>query len=192
MAIYQRPSLPKDATVNDLAPVGKSGIELTPKTRVLIINRGSHDYVDMYDARKYRVPPGVSEVEYEVAEHFRLRSVIPGSRDPVLGKQEHFIAILGIDPEHRCAPLDAVEQSKADAAPEAIDRTSMDGADAEVKVVATSAARSRVAGGNRRVQQKTETNDGKALAPEALEPTRGGDAMRQIARDAADAEAAGA
>jgi len=182
--IYQKPDM-AGHKVSNLVPEGLGGTELTPKTRVVIINRSAKPYIDKYDGRDYIVQPGYSEVEFEAAEHFRLRSVIPGSRDPITGKQDHFIAILGIDPDHRCVPLDAAEQAKAEAAPEAIDRSSMDGADRDVKVVSTQAARSRTAGGNRRIRQSAESNDGKALAPDALAPPEGGDAMRTIARDAA-------
>lgn len=186
---YARPTLPPDVTPVNLAPDGMGGTELTPQTRVLIVNRGTHPYVDKFDGRNYTVPPEtVSEVAYEVAAHFRERSIIPGSRDPVSGKQEHYIAILGIDPPEKCNYLSAVEQQKADEAAEAIDRSQMDGADGDVRVVNTNAARARMVGRGRQVMQSTETNDGTASAPDALKAPKGGDAMKQIARDAAAKE----
>src|SRR5687768_152815 len=110
--IYNKPTLP-GVEIANLVPEGLAGTELTPKTRVVIINRGNQVYHDKYDGRNYVVRPGYSEVEFEAADHFRARSVVPGTRDPITGKQQHFIAILGIDPDHRCEPLDAAEQVKA-------------------------------------------------------------------------------
>jgi hypothetical protein len=190
MQLYNKPTLPVGTEVVNLVPEGLGGTELTPKTRVVIINRSAHPYHDKHDGRDYIVLPGLSEVEYEAADHFRSRSVVPGTRDPITGKQEHFIAILGIDPEERCVPLTEGEQLQADEAPEAIDRTSMSGADRDVKVVSTQAARSRTAGGGtRRVRQSVEGNDGSAAPAGATAPIVGGDAARTIQRETAEAEA---
>lgn len=183
--LYQRPTAPAGAKVVNLVPDSAGGEELTPKTRVLCVNRSNVPYQDKCDGRDYTCPPGLFEVEYEVANHFRERSVIPGTRDPITGKQEHYIAIVGIDRADRCEPLSRAEDDAAKSAPEAIDRQSMDGADRDVKVISTQAARSRTAGGNRRTRQSVESNDGTAVDADAMKPTEGGDAMRQIAADAA-------
>src|SRR5262245_18505631 len=95
---YEKPELPQGTKINNLVSADLHAQELTPKTRVVIINRGRTDYRDKYDAHDYVVPPVLGEVEYEVANHFRERSVVPGSRDPVTGHQDVFIAILGLDP----------------------------------------------------------------------------------------------
>lgn len=191
MAVYKRPELPDGVKPVNLTPDGAAQ-ELEPKTRVIIRNRGDQVYKDKFDGRDYTVPPGaVCEVEYEVANHFRERSVVPGSRDPITGKQEHFIAILGIDREERCQPLNAAEAAKAATAKEAIDREAM--GDDQARVVPTASVRGRVVGvpRGRRVAQSAETNDGQELAvKEVLAPVVGGDAMRQIARDAAERAAA--
>lgn len=183
--LYQRPTAPDGAKILNLVPDSLGGEELTPETRVLCINRGATPYRDKYDGRDYTCPPGLFEVEYKAADHFRGRSVIPGTRDPITGKQEHYIAILGIDRADRCEPLTKAEDDKAAAAPEAIDRTAMDGPAKHVQVISTMAARARTAGGNRRIKQSTESNDGTEEAPDAMKPVEGGDAMKQIARDAA-------
>lgn len=188
MAIYERPDLPEGVKPVSLVPAGAKP-QLEPKTRVLIVNRGDKPYRDMFDGRKYIVPPGVAEVEYEVADHFRSRSVVPGSRDAVTGKQDHYIAILGIDKPERCEPLSKPENDKAAASPEALDPETID-APGKRQVISTQAARARTAGGSRARKQSAETNDGQALdINEVLAPVEGGDAMRQIARDAAEREA---
>lgn len=178
--LYKRPDTPVKPV--NLVPEGLGGEELTPKTRVVCINRSDVTYVDKCDGRDYVCPPGLFEVEYEVANHFRERSVIPGSRDPVSGKQEHYIAIVGIDPEDRCQPLSGGELAIAKAAPEALDRSGMSGADKDVRVVPTQAARARTAGGARRPQH--EVSD-----PDAVKPPEGGEAMQAIQRDKAGAAA---
>jgi hypothetical protein len=187
MAIYERPELPEGVKPVSLVPDGAKQ-ELDPKTRVLIVNRGTQAYRDKFDGRDYTVPPrAVAEVEFEVADHFRNRSVVPGSRDPISGKQDRFIAILGIDRPERCAMLTADEQVKADTAVEAIDPEAVD-APGRRQVVSTQAARSRTAGGNRNRKQSAESNDGteQLEVNDVLAPVSGGDAMKQIARDSAE------
>lgn len=167
---YEKPPLPAGAKVNNLVSSDLHAQELTPKTRVVIINRGRTDYKDKFDAHDYVVPPGLGEVEYEVAHHFRERAVVPGSRDPLSGNQEVFIAILGIDPPELCEPFTDEECARYGMAVEAIDRSALDtAADRDVKVITTSAARARTAG-------KTRRADITATDPTAMEPPVGGDA----------------
>lgn len=190
---YKKPELPQGAKVSSVVPTELNAQELTPKTRVTCVNRGSEPYVDKCDGRDYIVPPGLFEVEYEVAEHFRLRSVVPGSRDPLSGAQENFIAILGIDPPEKCVPFSEMEQARADQAVEALDRGAIedDQGGARAVVVQTSRARARTAGqGGRRGGVSVEQNETSSGAwvplpdqpdqplPEAVRPPRGGDAAR--------------
>src|SRR5262245_32700215 len=119
---YTKPELPSGTKVQSVVPIDLHAQELTPKTRVTCLNRGADVYRDKCDGRDYVVPPGVFEVEYEVAEHFRLRSVVPGSRDPVTGAQQTFIVIFGIDPPEVCVPFSDVENEQAAQSVEAIDR----------------------------------------------------------------------
>jgi hypothetical protein len=187
MAVYNRPDLPEGVKPVNLVPLGATQ-ELEPKTRVLIVNRGDAPYRDKFDGRDYIVPGAtVAEVEYEVANHFRERSVVAGSRDPVTGKQDRRIAILGIDKPERCELLTPVENEKAAKAVEAIDREAL--GDDKAVVVPTARVRARTIGlGKRGKQQLTaETNDGQELdVNDVLAPVEGGDAMRQIARDSAE------
>lgn len=180
MPLYRRPETAVKPV--NLIPEGLGGEELSPKTRVVCINRGDVPYLDKCDGRDYVCQPGLFEVEYEVADHFRTRSVVPGSRDPVTGKQEHYIAIIGMDPEDRCQPLSGAELAAANAAPEALDRSGMSPMDKDVRVVSTQAARARTAGGNRRLQH--EVSD-----PDAVKPSEGGEAIQAIQRDKAGAAA---
>lgn len=174
---YNRPTLPEGVQPLSLASSDLKATELTPKTTVLCINRGDQDYVDKFDGKDYVVPPGYFEVAYEVAAHFRERSVVPGSRNPVTGHQENYIAILGIDPPADCVPFSESEAAAQAAAPEGLDRSDMDPVDRDVKVVTTSSARARTAGkGSRTRDITTEQNASRAAAPDALEPPVGGDA----------------
>jgi len=175
---YTRPPLPPwVAKPHDLASVDLKAIELTPKTSVLCINRGAAVYYDKYDGRDYEVPPGYFEVAYEVAAHFRERSIVPGSRNPVTGGQQMYIAILGIDRPEDCEPFSDAEVDAQAAAPEALDRSDMPAEDRAIKVVQTNVARARTAGrGGRARDVSVEQNASRDLAPGALEPPVDGDA----------------
>lgn len=172
MQTYSKPDLPTGTKVRNLVSADLHAQELTPKTRVVIINRGRLPYRDKYDAHDYEVPPGLGEVEYEVANHFRERSVVPGSRDPVTGAQDVFIAILGLDPEERCVPFNDEECARYGHIVEAIDRSNMESAaDRDVTVIKTSAARARTAGNSGRRRADVTVTD-----PDVLVPPVDGDA----------------
>lgn len=175
---YERPDLPAGATIAKLVSSDLKAQELTPKTRVIIINRGREPYCDKYDGHDYVVPPGLGEVEYEVANHFRERSVVPGSRDPQGRGQDVFIAVLGQDPPEKCVPFSDEECARYGVAVEALDRSNMESeADRSVVTIKTSAARARTAGGSRRRPDiSTQQNDSQSPAPDALTPPVGGDA----------------
>ena len=178
---YTKPELPEGTPVNNVVPTDLKAQELGPKTRVLCINRGSEPYVDKCDARDYVVPPGYFEVEYEVAEHFRLRSVVPGSRDPVTGAQDTYISIIGIDPPERCVPFSDADQEAFSHAVEAIDRTVVEQEQGgKGTVVPTSRARARTAGqaGSRRRDISVQENDSTREAQGAMSPPVDGDAVR--------------
>lgn len=145
------------------------------------INRGSEPYIDKCDGRDYIVPPGYFEVEYEVADHFRLRSVVPGSRDPLTGAQESFIAIIGIDPPERCVPFSADAEAQYAQQVEAIDRTVVEQEQGgKGVVVPTGRARARTAagGGSRRRDISVQENDSTREATGAMAPPTDGDAAR--------------
>jgi len=177
---YKKPELPGHATVNTVVPKDLRAQELGPKTMVTCINRGSEPYIDKCDGRDYVVPPGLFEVEYEVADHFRLRSVVPGSRDPVSGAQDTFIAILGLDPPEKCVPFNQDEEAAFSASVEAIDRAVIEEEQGtKAVVVPTSRARARSAGqGHRRPQTQVQVNESQEAAPEGAAPAIGGDAAR--------------
>jgi hypothetical protein len=177
---YQKPDLPAHATVNAVVPKDLKAPELGPKTMVTCINRGSDPYLDKCDGRDYVVPPGLFEVEYEVADHFRLRSVVPGSRDPVSGAQDTFIAILGLDPPEKCVPFNQADQQHYKTSVEAIDRDVIEQEQGgKAVVVATSRARARSVGqGHRRPETQVQQNESQEAAPDAASPAVGGDAAR--------------
>jgi len=178
---YDKPKLPEGTKVTNVVPSDLKAQELGPKTRVICINRSSEPYIDKCDARDYVVPPGYFEVEYEVAEHFRLRSVVPGSRDPVTGAQETYIAIVGIDPPERCVPFSHEDQEVFSQSVEAIDRGAVEQEQGgKGVVVPTARARARTAGGagSRRRDITVQENDSTREAPGAMQPPTDGDAVR--------------
>lgn len=162
--IYEKPVLPAGSKVNNLVSADLKAQELTPKTRVVLLNRGRLPYVDKYDGRDYTVPPGYGEVEYEVANHFRERSVVPGSRDPVNGYQDVFIVIPGQDAPEKCVPFTDEECERYGHAVEALDRSNMESAaDRDVTTIKTSASRARTVGGRRRTE--IQVTDESVLQP---------------------------
>lgn len=175
---YRRPTLPPGtAPPPNLASVDLKAQELTPQTTVVCINRGGLIYCDKYDGRDYEVPPGLFEVAYEVAAHFRARSIVPGSRNPITGGQQTYIAILGIDKPEDCEPFSDADVDAQAAAPEALDRSDMPTEDRAVRVVPTNVVRARTAGrGGRARDVSVEQNASRDAAPEALEPPVDGDA----------------
>jgi hypothetical protein len=171
---YVKPVVPNDLVT--LTSVDLKATELTPKTAVICINRGREVYRDKCDGRDYEVPPGHFEVAYEVAAHFRERSVVPGSRNPITGRQTNFIAILGMDKPEDCVPFDDDASERQSEAPEALDRSDMALSDRQVTVVPTRVARARTAGRGRGREASLEQNDSTEPAPDAAEPPIGGDA----------------
>jgi len=175
---YTRPDLPDGVKPFSLLSTDMKAQELTAKTRVICINRGTEPYVDKWDSRDYICPPGIFEVEYEAASHFRDRSVVPGSRNPITGEQEVFIAILGIDPPEKCVPFDQADLALQKTTVEALDRSDMDPVDRNVRVVPTSAMRARTAGGRKaaRADIRVEKNASHEVAEGAMDPPVDGDA----------------
>jgi hypothetical protein len=176
---YKKPELPSGTKVNAVVPKDLNGVELGPKTRVVCINRGDQPYFDKCDGRDYVVPPGFFEVEHEVADHFRLRSVVPGSRDPVTGSQENYIAIIGIDPPEQCEPFTRAVQDKYEQSVEALDRGLIEQEQGgKGMVVSTASARARTAGGTRRRDIRVQQNDSENEAVGAMAPPTDSDAAR--------------
>jgi len=186
---YKKPELPSGTKVANVVPSDLQAQELGPKTRVVCINRGSGAYVDKCDGRDYVVPPGLFEVEYEVADHFRLRSVVAGSRDPVTGAQETYIAIIGVDPPERCEPFPPEVQEKYEQSVEALDRGLIEQEQGgKGMVVSTARLRSRTAGGTRRRDISVEQNDNMSEATDATIEV--GDRGKRILRAPTDSDAA--
>lgn len=90
-------TLPAGLAVQQLVPnTGTRQVQLTPDRDVLCVHRGDEDYEDMFDSRPYRIAPGFFMTTYGAAQHFRARSVVPGSRNPETSQQTSFVAIIGI------------------------------------------------------------------------------------------------
>jgi hypothetical protein len=85
---------------------------LTPEKYVFVLNRGVDPVRDKFDGTDYVIPSGVNEMPYGAATHFRGRAVVPGSRNTETGKQESFLAILGVDRPEKCVPF-STEQCQA-------------------------------------------------------------------------------
>jgi hypothetical protein len=109
---YVRPTLPPGVAVHSFVPEHGATEELTPEKYVFVLNRGVDPVRDKFDGTDYVIPPGVNEMPYGAAMHFRGRAVVPGSRNTETGKQESFLAILGIDKPEKCTPF-SPEQCEA-------------------------------------------------------------------------------
>lgn len=172
METYVRPILTPDVVVHQFAPDHLKGVELTPEAIVVIINRHpSKPYRDKFDGINYTIPGGeVGEITYAAAMHFRERSVVPGSRNPATHKEDHFIAILNIDPVERCQPFTDEQAALFDALPEAIDRSDDPTA---FHVVSNAEVHASVAGLSENTRPVIEVTDKTVLVPPV-----GGEAAR--------------
>jgi hypothetical protein len=97
---------------------------LEPTTPVTIINRTDRELRDTFDGRHYTLPPGYIQCPYGAARHFKRRLTLAGTRSLDQGEiAVSCIGILGVDPEDQCQPFTAEELGRADASPEALDRS---------------------------------------------------------------------
>lgn len=193
-----RHNLKPDQAVQSLVPdVGTRDEKIGPDTEVLCLHRGDEVLEDMFDSRPYRIAPGWFKTTAAVARHFKARAVVPGSRDPVSGKQASYITIIGtvdfetdgsfrvrtpVDKPEEWSKFTAAELAEIGDAREALDPGSVAG---HTTIVDTSSAlsgkpqqggSSRVKGGGggsggRGVTKlKAETNDGRQEAPAVMAP----------------------
>lgn len=115
--LYHAPDIEAPA----LRQVAAENKALNPDTPVVIINRGNTAVCDRYDGEPWEVPPGHWTVPYAVAKHLQNRAVVPGSRDPVSGRQSSFIGIVGLDSADRCRPFTPEQMKRFGLAVDAID-----------------------------------------------------------------------
>lgn len=133
------------------------------------------DLVDMFDSLHYCIKPGYFTIEYGAAKHFQARAVVPGSRNPELGSQVSFIAIIGATTPTAhgpkvSQPVDEIEQwdpftdeecRTYGMAVEALDRANMtDPIDPQVDIVPTFGQ----ANENAKLQASRVTSSGAAPA----------------------------
>jgi hypothetical protein len=152
---------------------------------------------DTYDGRHYTIPPGRSHIQFGAAEHFRNRSVIPGSRNPETSKQDRYIVLPRLrDSEDKCFAIDGAAFSEQAARPEAIDRRTLTSAAARNVVVRqTDAEMARLGGagiglGSMRPNVGLEGNhEGSTVPADMLTPDD--TAVREQAADVAAAAADG-
>lgn len=105
-----RHTLPGGQAVQQLVPnTGTRQVHLTPERDVLCLHRGDEPYEDMFDGRPYRIEPGFFMTTYGAAQHFRSRSVVPGSRNPETSFQASFIVIIGIVELHANGSFDVLQ-----------------------------------------------------------------------------------
>lgn len=167
-------------SVQQLRPETSQEIKLTPETEVLCIHRGRTPIEDTFDSKHYIIEPGYFTIQLGAARHFKARAVVPGSRNPELGKysQASFIAIIGVavptatglkvqkvvDAPEEWAPFTDAECASFGLALEAIDRGALtDAIDSDVQLMdvaggqITGPAKSRVkaAGGTGRSRSAT-------------------------------------
>jgi hypothetical protein len=115
---------------------------------VLCINRGRKTLLDTFNANHIEIPPGHFITEYEAAQHFRERLIVPGTKNLEVGGFVSWIGILGttdgriaVDAEALCQPFTDEELQAFGEKVEAIDRNAFSDPRARnVAVVRTSAA----------------------------------------------------
>jgi hypothetical protein len=175
----------KGQPVNDLLPAAQTKKVLGPDDEVIIINRGRHTLRERYDGRVSVIPPRqFCRIKYGSAMKFKASAVVPGTRNPLQTgpsqKQVSFIGICDVDKEADCEPFDDAFVKKYSLVSEAIDRSLVDPADADVETVRTNAVAASLpgagAGGSHRPQI---SGDMHALAPVAAEDNA---ALREMAQ----------
>lgn len=151
----------KGHTVIDLLPETETKKVLKPDDDVIIVNRGRHTIEEKHDGVAYKIPPQrYCRIKYAAAQHFQSRLVVPGTRNPMQTgpsqKQDSFIGIVDVDPPAKCEPFDDAYVDKYSLQVEAIDRSMLDPADADVRTVQTNAVAASLpgagAGGSMRPQ----------------------------------------
>jgi len=172
METYIRPVLPENVVVHQFAPDHLKGVELTDQAIVVIINRHPNKpYRDKFDGVNYTIPGGhIGEITFGAAQHFRERSVVPGSRNPETHKEDHFIAILNIDPPERCQPFTDEQAARIDAMPEALDRSADPSAFQLISAEVAHAAIAGISGTAKPVQEVTD--ESVRVAPKGSEAAR--------------------
>lgn len=187
MAFYRRPSLPAGVIVHTVVPDNTNGEVLNDSTPVIVFNRKPEPYVDMYDGRRYTLPPGFIDLRYCEALHFKGRSVVPGSRNPETGKQDHYIVIVDAQtPPDHLITIGEAQFRRQQQLPEAIDRASMTSQAARsVQTIKTTAAHATIAEG-RGLEGNSPSSD---VPDDAMAPVH--DAQQEQARDAAAAASDG-
>lgn len=158
--------------VLDLLPENQTKKVLKPDDDVIIVNRGRETIKsEKFDGISYTIPPNrFCRIKYAAAQHFQSRLVVPGTRNPMQTgpsqKQVSFIGIVDVDPPAKCEPFDDAFVAKYSLADEAIDRSVLDPADADVTLVGTNAVASSLpgagAGGSMRPQISGDLD---AMAP---------------------------
>jgi hypothetical protein len=183
-------------SVQQLRPETSREIKLTPETEVLCIHRGRDPIEDTFDSQHYVILPGYFTIQLGAAKHFKDRAVVPGSRNPEIGKhaQASFIAIIGvavpgvdglriekpIDDADEWDPFTDAECTTFGMAIEAIDRGALtDAIDEKVDLVNVAAGQITGPGTPKRDRTKSKgAGAGRARAATRIEGP-GADALKQ-------------
>lgn len=199
MKIAQRVfELPADVEPANLL-IGRLGeTTLKPDSPVYCINRGRKVIKTTFDANHLEIPPGLFETEYHTALHIQRREIVPGTRNLEVGGFVSWIGIYGstdfrvaVDPPELCEPFTDEQLQEFGEKVEAIDRSALTGADADVTLIRTQTARamsrSQGVGGHRpQIDAGTQVSDAAAEAAEhVMDPTTEPLATRQAEHEAA-------
>jgi hypothetical protein len=156
-------NVPDRESVDVLLTERQNETTLKPDSPVICINRGRNVLEVTYNAEHLRIPgtrvvngvvkPGYFVTEYHAAQHFQNRCVVPGTRNLEQGGHVSWIGILGsqdgrvkVDSDELCEPFTDDELALFGEKIEAIDRSALTGAAADVVPVRTSVARAMVRG----------------------------------------------
>jgi hypothetical protein len=171
--------------VHQVVPEDANGLELTPDTEVVIVNRGALPLTVKWNGRDCIIQPGYNSIAYGIARHAQDKLIVPGSRNVETAAFESFIGIPNVDPPEMCEPFTPEELEKIGQKVEAIDRT---GQENDFQVVKTSATRAKIAGQGAVKARRPQSDGNQQFSPQAeeaakyaMQPPAGGEAARQSA-----------
>lgn len=142
------------------APTLNKATAIQPNERVLCINRGRQTLIDTFDGRHIPLPVGYFEIEFDAAQHFQRRLIVPGTRNLAENAFVSYIGILGTtdgrirrDTDEYCTPFTDEQLQTFGERVEGLDRSGLDEVTPQrVSAIIASTMRSTGPGGRRGVQ----------------------------------------
>lgn len=172
--------------------------QIQPTDRVFCINRGRKPLTDQFDGRHVVLPSGWFQIEFDAAQHFHRRLIVPGTRNLEVDGYQSWVGIRGtvdgriaFHTEEDCTPFTDEELEAFGEKVEAIDRSAMSNpADRDVTAIRTSRAvastmRSTSRGGRTGIDVSAQANEDAAEAAEHVLDKPEESATREAQQEAA-------